>query len=458
MWFAKSWRPVSLLAATVACILVLGACSAGSLGSSDDEGGATTLTFLVDNADGSLKPAQGLAEAFHAKNPDITVQVQTRPGGSEGDNIVKTRLSTGEMTDVFLYNSGSLFQALNPQQSLTPLTGEAWANQVDDTFKPVVSVGNELYGAPITGSSAGGILYNRKVYEQLGLQVPTTWTEFMANNAKIKAAGIDPVIQTYQDTWTSQLFVLADYHNVAAADPDWAEKYTAGQVKYAQEPAVKGFQRLEEVHKAGYENKDYRSMKFEKGVADLAAGKGAHFPMLTFAVGTLAASDPEHINDVGFFGQPGDDASKAGMTIWMPAGLYIPKSTEGAQLEAAKKFVAFVASPEGCEVQTKAYPRLARTWSRAARCRPTPRRRSRTWWPTWRRGTSRPHWSSSPPSRDRPWSRSPSRSVRDCDLPRPGPRSTTKTSRSRLSSWVSRAGSSAGTLLGATARSLRVGL
>jgi len=174
MRFAKLWRPVPLVAATVACILALGACSAGSLGS-NDEGGGTTLTFLVDNADGSVKPAQALAEAFHAKNPDVTVQVQQRPGGSEGDNIVKTRLSTGEMTDVFLYNSGSLFQALNPKQNLTPVTGEAWASQVEDAFKPVVSVDNELYGAPITGASAGGILYNRKVYEKLGLQVPKTW-------------------------------------------------------------------------------------------------------------------------------------------------------------------------------------------------------------------------------------------------------------------------------------------
>jgi raffinose/stachyose/melibiose transport system substrate-binding protein len=356
MRFANRWRPLSLLAATVACILALGACSPGSLGSSDEGGGTTTLTFLVDNADASLKPAQALGAAFHAKNPDITVQVQTRPGGSEGDNIVKTRLSTGEMTDVFLYNSGSLFQALNPQQNLVPLTGESWVGQLDETFKPVVSVGSELYGAPITSSTGGGILYNRKVYEKLGLQVPKTWAEFMANNAKVKAAGIDPVIQTYQDTWTSQLFVLADYHNIAAADPSWAQKYTAGQVKYAQEPAIKGFQRLEEVHKAGYENKDYRSMRFEKGVSLLAAGKGAHFPMLTFAVGTLTASDPERINDVGFFAQPGDDAAKNGLTIWMPAGLYIPKSTEGAQLEAAKKFVAFVASHEGCDVQTKAYP------------------------------------------------------------------------------------------------------
>ena len=355
MRFAKLCRPVPLLAAIAVCILALGACSAGSLGS-NDEGGGTTLNFLVDNSEGSTKPAQGLAEAFHAKNPDITVQVQQRPGGADGDNIVKTRLSTGEMTDVFLYNSGSLFQALNPQKNLVPLTGESWANQVEDIFKPTVSVGNELYGAPITSSFGGGILYNKKVYEKLGLQVPTTWTEFMANNAKIKAAGIDPVIQSYQDTWTSQLLVLADYHNIAATDPGWAEKYTAGQVKYAQEPAVKGFQRLEEVHKAGYENKDYRSIKFEKGISLLAAGKGAHYPMLGVVVGNLATSDPEHINDVGFFGQPGDDASKAGATIWMPAGLYIPKSTEGAQLDAAKKFVAFVASPEGCDVQSKAFP------------------------------------------------------------------------------------------------------
>jgi raffinose/stachyose/melibiose transport system substrate-binding protein len=355
MRFAKSWRPVSLFAAIAVCILALGACSAGSLGS-NDKGGGTTLHFLVDNSEGSVKNGQGLAEAFHAKNPDITVQVQQRPGGAEGDNIVKTRLSTGEMTDVFLYNSGSLFQALKPQQNLVPLTGESWAGQVEDLFKPTVSVGNELYGAPITSSFGGGILYNKKVYEKLGLQVPKTWAEFMANNAKIKAAGIDPVIQSYQDTWTSQLLVLADYHNIAAADPGWAQKYTAGQVKYAQEPAVKGFQRLEEVHKAGYENKDYRSIKFEKGVSLLAAGKGAHYPMLGVVVGNLAASDPEHINDVGFFGQPGDDAAKDGATLWLPAGLYIPKSTQGAKLEAAKKFVTFVASPEGCDAQTKAFP------------------------------------------------------------------------------------------------------
>ena len=72
----------------------------------------------------------------------------------------------------------------------------------------------------------GGVLYNKKIYADLGLSVPKSWAEFMANNEKIKAAGKAPVIQTFGETWTSQLFVLADYYNVQAAVPDFAEKYT----------------------------------------------------------------------------------------------------------------------------------------------------------------------------------------------------------------------------------------
>ena len=344
---------VALLAATSA----LAAC--GGLGETGDEGsdenGKVTLSWLVDNSEQTLKPAEALAKAFTAANPDITVKIETRPQGGDGDNVVKTRLATGEMTDVFMYNSGSLFQALSPEKNLVPLTDQPWVNELEDAFKPTVTANEQLYGAPFGGSIGGGVLYNRKIYEQLGLEVPKTWAEFMANNAKIKAEGIDPVIQTYQETWTSQLLVLANHHNVAAADPGWAEKYTANQAKFAQEPALEGFQRLEAVHKAGFENKDYRSAKFDEGLRELATGKGAHYPMLTVAVGNIATANPQEIGDVGFFAQPGDDAAKNGLTLWMPAGVYIPKTTEGAKLDAAKKFAAFVASKEGCDVQTKAF-------------------------------------------------------------------------------------------------------
>ena len=351
------------LLASVGLLSSLGvaACSPGSLGTSSttSPGGsgsaaATTLSLLVDNSEQTTVTAKAIADAFNASQSDVVVKVETRPQGADGDNIVKTRLATDEMTDLFQYNSGSLMAALDPTKNMVPLTGEPFMDAVQESFQTAVTSGKEVFGVPFGQAMAGGILYNKKVYSDLGLEIPKTWADFMAINAKIKAAGIDPVIQTYADTWTSQLFVLADFHNVMAVQPDWAEKYTANRAKYVDEPAIKGFQRLQEVHDASYENKDFASAQMSQGLQALVDGKGAHYPMLTFAITAYLNLAADAAQNIGFFAQPGDDASKYGLTVWTPAGMYIPSTTTGAKLEAAKKFFAFVATPEACDAQSKA--------------------------------------------------------------------------------------------------------
>jgi raffinose/stachyose/melibiose transport system substrate-binding protein len=73
--------------------------------------------------------------------------------------------------------------------------------------------------------------------------------------------------------------------------------------------------------------------------------------MLTGTIATIEQNNPENVNDVGVFPLPAQDAANTRLTIWLPNAFYIPKTTEGAKLEAAKKFVAFANSPEGCEIQ-----------------------------------------------------------------------------------------------------------
>jgi len=255
---------------------------------------------------------------------------------------------------VFRYNAGSLFQALNPPQTMLDLTDEPFQANVIDSFKPVVTATDgRVYGVPEEAAMGGGILYNRKIYADLGLSVPKTWAEFMANNEKIKAAGKVPVIQTFGDTWTSQLFILGDFFNVQAAVPSFAADYTANKAKYASTPAaMRGFEHGEEVFKAGYLNEDFAAAKFDDGVRMVATGEGAHYPMLTFAIGGIAQNYPDNLNDVGFFAIPGDDASKNGLTVWMPAAVYIAKTTKHP--EEAKKFVDFIASTKGCDVRSAA--------------------------------------------------------------------------------------------------------
>jgi raffinose/stachyose/melibiose transport system substrate-binding protein len=310
------------------------------------------LTMLADNTEGTMAWTEALVAAYEEQNPNVSISVEWRPGGGDGDNIVKTRLATGEMADIFRYNSGSLFQALNPTETLVDLSGEAFMENVSDAFLPSVTAGDGVYGVPLGTAMGGGILYNKAIYEELGLEVPTTWEEFAANNEAIKEAGIAPVAASFADTWTSQLFVLSDFYNVLAADPEWAEKYTANQAKYATDPAaLKGFQYTQQGFDDGWWQEDFDVTTYGEAVGLLSEGEVAHYPMLTFALGEISNVYPEAVDDIGFFAQPGT-AEANGATIWMTDGTYIPNTSEN--IDAAKDFLAYIASVEATEVMSEA--------------------------------------------------------------------------------------------------------
>ncbi|SPJ26093.1 ABC transporter substrate-binding protein [Palleronia abyssalis] len=312
---------------------------------------AQDLTILSDSSPDTVATLQALGDAYSEMNPDVSFSIETRPGGGEGDNVVKTRLATGEMADIFQYNSGSLLQNLRPSRTLAPMTDLPAMDNLLEGFKTAVSgPEGEIYGVPIEAAMGGGIFYHIPTYEELGLEVPLTWDQFMENN-RIIAEQTDkaPIIQTYRETWTSQLLVLADYFNVQVDNPDFAQNYTAGEAKYAETPeALRSFGRLQEAAESGYFNEDFGAASYADGLAMLASGEGVHYPMLTFAIGALSQDHPEELSDIGFFAQPGDDPEQNGLTVWMPSALYVPADTDN--LEVAKDFMNFVATPEGCRI------------------------------------------------------------------------------------------------------------
>lgn len=305
-----------------------------------------TITVFTDSGNDDKPIVVAIATAFEKANPNIHVTVNIGPSGNDAVTLVKTRVGAGTMDDVFVYYPGSLFQSLDPTKNLVDLAKEPWQSTIVSSYYPAVSIGKKIFGAPLGSAMGGGILYNKVVYAKLGLKIPLTWAQFMANNAKVKKAGLIPVIATYKDNWTAQVFVLADYFNVQAVDPDFASQFTSNRAKVATMPAAfAGFKHLEDVKKAGYLNKDFATATLDTGLKYLATGKGAHYPMLTFVATNIVNDYPQLAKNVGFFAQPGTSAKRNGLTVWMPVGLFIPNSTQ--HLDLAKKFVAFAVSPAG---------------------------------------------------------------------------------------------------------------
>jgi raffinose/stachyose/melibiose transport system substrate-binding protein len=353
MKFSKMRTPTVVVAGTIALGLVMTACggsSSSSGGSSAGEAGDNvTLSFLVNSGETNEAQAKAVVEAFQQENPTITIETSTRPGGTEGDNLIKTKLATGEMEDIFQYDSGSLLQALNPDQSLVNVADQAYMGKLDENFKKAVGTANGTYGVPWNSSMAGGILYNKDIYAELGLKIPTTWDEFIANSQKIKDAGkAAPIVASFGDGWTSQLWILADFYNVQAQNPDWAQEYTANKVNFSTEPAFAGFSNLEEVGRSGLLNSDFASATYDDAIKMLAEGTGAQYPMLTLAVQNIQQNYPDALSKIGIFPMPGINPADNGLTVWEPNAVYISKATDGAKLEAAEKFQAFMATPAAC--------------------------------------------------------------------------------------------------------------
>ncbi|OAK74004.1 ABC transporter substrate-binding protein [Lederbergia galactosidilytica] len=315
--------------------------------SKDNNEVTTTLNILIsDVADNS--GFRAVIEEIE-KELNIKTNVELRPGGPEGVNVVKTRLATGGIPDLVVYNSGSLLMALNPDKHFVDMASEPYIDQVLDSYKEVVSDQEEIFGIPIQSSQVGAWFYNKKVYKELGLSVPRTWDELRENNEKIKDSGRTAVIGTYGELWTSQLPILADYYNLQAEEQNFADEYTAGKAKFATtDSALRGFERIQEIAESGYMNEDYTVATYDQGMQLLAEGNGVHYPMLAQFLPLLAEKYPDKINDIGVFPQPSDNADINGLTVWMPDAILISK--ESPNVDAAKKWMEFFVSKKGIEI------------------------------------------------------------------------------------------------------------
>jgi len=338
-----------LIALALLLIATFAVQAAGQSEGSGDSSGAQEqqkIVWLHFANDVQQKGLDAVVAAFEAKY-GIEVEIEFRPGGPEGENLVKTRIAANDLPDVLSYNSGSLFQVLNLEKNFVDLSDEPLADRLLESFKATVTDGKGgVYGVPYQPIPAGGIIYNKRVYEELGLSVPLTWAQFIRNSEIIKAAGLVPVIASYKDDWTAQLLILADYFNVEASNPDFASRYTANEAKFADTPAaLRGFEKIQEVYEKGLINKDPMATTYDNAMEMVATGQGVHYPMATWVLAGINEKFPEYIDDIGFFALPGDSADKNGATLWMPNNISIAKTTKN--LEASRLFVDFIVSDEG---------------------------------------------------------------------------------------------------------------
>ncbi|RZT00570.1 ABC transporter substrate-binding protein [Cuneatibacter caecimuris] len=344
------------------CAVMAGVMAAAMTGCGNTDSSKTTVAAGTENANvkggelSILAPQNSVNDGTYAmvdafeKKYGVKVSLELLPD-NEAENLIRSRAATGDLGDIVDFHSGSQLSTLSPGDNLMDITGEGYLKNVDDTFLDCVTVDGKVYGTPVGPTYAGGVFYNKKIYEELKLEVPKTWEEFLENCSACQNAGYTGIIGTYGDAWTSQLLLLSDFYYLNSSEPDFAEKYTAGEVTLEDAPEyLKSLEKL--AAQKEYFNADFLSSTNDDGCRMLVEGKGAHQIMRTREYNSMVESYPEAEELIGFFAVPGEDGSDSGITVWMPHGFYIAKNAKN--LENAKLWQEFTTTEEAAKAYAAA--------------------------------------------------------------------------------------------------------
>ena len=182
---------VAAVTLSAAAALALGGCGSSKTGGGG--GGAITLKVVAADygtgpANSSQKYWQGIADAFHKQNPNITVTVQTI-NWNDFDSQVKTMVQNKQYPDVL---EGDYFPDYAQAGLLYPakdVTSPATFSNLLPVFAKLDTYNGTQYGMPFT-TSARTLFYNKHLFQQAGITAPPqAWADIQTDAAKIKKLG-----------------------------------------------------------------------------------------------------------------------------------------------------------------------------------------------------------------------------------------------------------------------------
>lgn len=154
---------------------------------------ATEVTFWTLST--RQEAVEAAVERFNEANPDIVVTASFYDTDGMKD-ACKVAASSDTLPSMWFNWGGSLGQFYVDNGKTYDLTAYAEANGWNDTFSAgalnLCTLGGKLSGYP-TSYNVLGVYYSKPIFEELGLEIPTTFEEFEAILPTIKEAGYFPM-------------------------------------------------------------------------------------------------------------------------------------------------------------------------------------------------------------------------------------------------------------------------
>ena len=250
-------QPRSTAIALAAAALILSACtspgatpptSPGSTGSASAPAEPTTVNFFTDKA--AWEPTFEAMNEVSAPANGVTLEFSGYADPTAYDAFIKQAFQTRKAPDLFTWHTGSQLKQL-VDQGLVAETTQLWAQATEQGLVPDGLIDNytfdgKQYCVPLN-VAYWAMYYNKKVFADNGVEVPTTWDGLMDAAAKLKAAGVTPFHQMnfiFEFVWFQTLVLGKDpavYQGLATGDASYLDPVVVEAVQLWKEMGDKGY-------------------------------------------------------------------------------------------------------------------------------------------------------------------------------------------------------------------------
>ncbi len=296
-----------LLTGIMAMSLAVGCSSGGAKESGDSEGtGEEEVTlrwmqFQVEYAE----QVKNMAKAYEEEHPNVKIEVEVI--GDDYYDILKTKASAGDMPDVFMtagYNEINTYK-----EYITDLSDQEFVDNIADGAKECVSLDGKVVGLPVQ-MSGNGIVYNKKIFEDYDLEIPTTVSELEEVCKVLKSNDIVPFTNQFKDDW-----LLGQFFNYAFANTENTTEYIDslknGDTTIAETEEMKDIMKVLDLMLEYGQDKPLDA-SWNEAAAMFAQGKQAMMFEGIWAYDTISQIAPDM--EVGLFALPiTDDAADTRM-------------------------------------------------------------------------------------------------------------------------------------------------
>ena len=357
-------RKLMKAAGMLVAVSLLTAGCGSSAGNSSDEGKESGGNKKAESVTLTVEASQEIVNnipyafseeniaAFEEQYPEIKVELVLNPD-AQNTSIIQTKLASGQPSDLICYNKVSAENELEVAKNCVDLSDEPFVENLADK-EILTAPDGKIYGFAFAVKTGGmGVVYNKDLFEEKGVEIPKTYEEFLAVCENLKAQGVTPFYGPFKDVWTFQMWTTSTWGYYAAkSEPDLWDRLNANEIGWDEVPAFReSLEKAYDLYKDEYMQSTVHSDDYNSIPAAMSSGDYAMTVGSNTTVRDLLNAYPDIQFDM--FPYPVYEGEDEYLTIsQLDAEFFIPKDAK--HIEEARKFLNFMAQPEQCDTAQKA--------------------------------------------------------------------------------------------------------